>query len=109
MSQTSKVVLRIFLILVSLTILLFLTECGQPGGGGGIANPSDIADVGTVGPSALAASGATSTVGSIADIKTALGSINGSTDPLLSDIGSALSAMTTKSVAGQRAPPLLES
>jgi len=91
---------------MGITILLVVTECSQPGGGG-TSNPSDVADVGTVSPSALVNSGATTTFGSIADIKTAFNTINVSTDPLLSDIFSAFNTIaTSKSITGSKSAAL---
>lgn len=95
-----KSVSRLFPVLIGVTLLLVLTECGQPGGGG-TTNPSDVADVGTVSPSALANSGATSTPANIAAIGNALGAIP-STDPLLNDLGSAFSTIGSMSVTGSK-------
>ena len=96
--------LRVFQVLISVTFLFVVTECSQPGGG--TSNPSDVAEVGTVIPSALVNSGATTSLRSIADIKTAFTAINGS-DPLLSDIGSAFNTVATgKSITGSNAAAL---
>ncbi|MGA2614337.1 MAG: hypothetical protein ABSG38_12935 [Spirochaetia bacterium] len=99
-----KSVSRLFPVLVGVTILLILIECGQPGGGG-TTNPSDVADVGTVSPSALANSGATITPPDIAAIGNALGAIP-SGDPFLKDIGSAFDTIGSMSITGSKGKAL---
>jgi hypothetical protein len=99
-----KSVSRLLPVLIGVSLLLILTECSQPGGGG-TTNPSDVTDVGTVKPSDLVNSGATTVPTDILGVKNAFNGIS-SGDPLLSDIGSAFNTIATMSVTGSKGAAL---
>jgi hypothetical protein len=91
--SSSRLVVKLSILIVCVSLLLVMVTCST--GGGGPVSPSDVANVGTIAPSALVNSGVSSPPTTLSGTFFAVSRIP-SSDSLVKDIGSAMADISSQ-------------